>query len=46
MGGKSGFLEFARDGGCDNGGGIFIPDIVLYDEYGTDSPLFAPHYGA
>ena len=45
MGREFRLVDFAGNGGGDDGGGILIPDVVLHDEYGTDSALFAPDDG-
>ena len=45
MGGEFGFVDLARNGGGDDRWGLFVPDVVLYDQNGTDSALFTPHYG-
>lgn len=45
MRGELGFVDFAGNGGGNHGGGIFIADIVLHDEHGTNPALFATHYG-
>ena len=41
MGGELCFVDFAGDCGGDDGGGVFVPDVVLNDENGTDTALFA-----
>ena len=40
-----GFVDFARYRRGDNGRGILVADIVLYDEYGAYSALLASHDG-
>ena len=40
-----GFAETARDGGSDHGGTVFISDIILDDQDGTESALLAADDG-
>ena len=40
------FPEAAGDGGGDDGGAVSVADVVLDDEDGPDSSLFAAHDGA
>ena len=41
MSGELCFVDLAGDRGRDDGGGVFVSHVVLYNEYGTDSALFA-----
>ena len=45
MGGELGFIDFARDGGGDDGRRVFIPDVVLHNKDGAYSALLASHDG-
>ena len=45
MGRQFCLVDFAGDGGGDDGGGILIPDIVLHDKDGANAPLLTPHDG-
>ena len=45
MGGELSFVDFARHGGGDNGGGVLIPNVVLHDEYRPNPTLLTPHDG-
>ncbi len=44
VGREPGFVDLARDGGGDDGGGILVSDVVLDDEYRADSSLFAADF--
>ena len=44
--GKLGFAELACDGGGDDGGTVFITDVVLHDEHGAKSALLTADDGA
>ena len=41
MGGKFRLVDFAGDRRGDDRGGVFVPDIVLHHQNGTDAALFA-----
>ena len=45
VGRELGFVDFACDSGGDDGGGIFVADVVLHDEYGANPPLFTAYDG-
>lgn len=45
MGRESCLVDFACNGCSDDGRGILIAGIVLHDENGPDSALFAPDDG-
>ena len=46
MGGKLGFSQLACDGGCDDGGAIFVANVILDDEHGAQTPLLTADDGA
>ena len=45
MGGEFCFVDLAGNGGGDDGGGLLIADVVLNDEHGAYSALFASYDG-
>ena len=45
MRGQFRFVDFAGDRSGDDGGRIFVPDVILHDEDGADSALFTPYDG-
>jgi hypothetical protein len=45
VGGQIGFIVFGSDGRGNDGGGMAVADVVLYNKYRPDATLFTAYHG-